>query len=122
MSYEFTDEEAEKMWIFGNQIMIFSSAIFLIGLFGLSTTILIMIKEPISLKLINNLIAFAGTLGVSLLLFRPSDNFKKISVSEGRDIEELMEGLKEFNFGFLVISIFFILTTVLAMIQIIIGD
>ncbi len=104
MPYEFSDDEAEKMWIFGNQIMIFSSALFVIGLFGVADIILTVLRAPFTFEIFFRLLAFLGTIGISILLIRPSDNFKKISVSEGRDISELMQGLREFNMGFTVIS------------------
>lgn len=104
MTYEFDDEEAEKLWIFGNQIMIVSAALFIIGVFGIVTNFLIMVRGAGTVETAFRLLEFAIVLGVSLLLFRPSDNFKRISTSQGRDIDELMIGIKEFNFAFLLIA------------------
>ncbi|RMG36711.1 MAG: hypothetical protein D6732_07910 [Methanobacteriota archaeon] len=121
MPYEFSDEEAEKMWIFGNQIMIFSSALFVIGIFGVGDVILTVLRAPFTFEIFVRLVSFLGTIGISILLIRPSDNFKKISVSEGRDISELMQGLREFNMGFVVISVLLILIGVLLGILIVSG-
>ncbi len=104
MTYEFDDDEAEKLWIFGNQIMIVSAALFIIGVFGIVTNILAMVRGVATVETTFRLIEFAIVLGISILLFRPSDNFKRISTSEGRDIDELMIGIKEFNLAFMLIS------------------
>lgn len=122
MPYEFSDEEAEKMWIFGNQIMIFSAALFVIGLFGFGETILTMLRNQLTLEMSFKLISFIGIIGISIILIRPSDNFKKISVSEGRDISELMQGLREFNIGFTLISLVLLATSVFIAVLIVVGD
>ncbi|MHA2253112.1 MAG: hypothetical protein ACXAD7_22305 [Candidatus Kariarchaeaceae archaeon] len=40
---------------------------------------------------------------MGVVFFLPSDNFRRISATEGRDITELMTGFRELNFGFLFI-------------------
>lgn len=49
-------------------------------------------------------------IGIGILFFRPSDNFRRVAITEGKDVEELMTGLKELSWGFKMIAIIVIVS------------
>ncbi len=102
MSYEFNDTEAEQMWIFGNRIAIVSIILGTSAIIGIITSIIKIINNTDVTRSIILMLDFIAMLFIAIFLFLPSDNFKEIAVSEGRDIQELMRGLQEFRTAFLI--------------------
>ncbi|MHA2249146.1 MAG: hypothetical protein ACXAD7_02235 [Candidatus Kariarchaeaceae archaeon] len=103
MSYEFTDNEAEQMWIFGNRLVIMTIVMAISGILGLfisMTNFGDMGNRDFVLFM-----EFIFLIFIAIVLYRPSDNFTRIATSEGRDIQELMRGIKEFSFAFVVTAI-----------------
>ncbi|MHA2027972.1 MAG: hypothetical protein ACW99A_07085 [Candidatus Kariarchaeaceae archaeon] len=99
MAYEFNDEEAENMWVLGNKISIVGLLMIFGGIIG-SVDSIRNINEGNQLRVTIFLFEFLVLIVIGVILFRPSDNFKRISTSEGKDIPELMEAVKEFTLGF----------------------
>jgi hypothetical protein len=99
MAYEFNDEEAENMWVLGNKISIVGLLMIFGGIIG-SVDSIRNINEGNQLRVTIFLFEFLVLIVIGVILFRPSDNFKRISTSEGKDIPELMEAMKEFTLGF----------------------
>ncbi|MCY3414467.1 MAG: hypothetical protein INQ03_22660 [Candidatus Heimdallarchaeota archaeon] len=101
--YEFEDTDAEILWKFGNKLSIVAILLGTGALFGIITSLLNLFEEETTSTIVN-LFEFIFLLGISIIIYFPSDNFKSIATSEGRDIDELMRGFKEFNMAFLAIS------------------
>lgn len=101
--YEFNDEEAERIWLFGNKIAIIALALAVGAILGFFASILTLSGEA-NIRDIFLLIEYIFLVVIAFFLFRPSDNFKAIAESEGTDIDELMTGIKDFNVAFLVIA------------------
>ncbi len=104
-SYEFSEEDAEVLWRFGNQLMILSILVLLTGFLGLLTSLITFTKSSFNLE--RNWfasISFVLLFPIAYLLFLPSNHFKQIAISEGSDLKELMAGLSLFTKSFLIIS------------------
>ncbi len=54
---------------------------------------------------------------MGITFWRPADNFKRMVTTEGRDIAELMTGLRELNAGFNVLQYLVILSVILVLIN-----
>ena len=104
MAYEFSDEEAENMWVLGNKISIVGLLMVFGGIIG-SVNAIRELDEDDQLRAIILLFEFLFLVAIGVVLLRPSDNFKRIATSEGKDISELMKGIKEFALGFKISAI-----------------
>ncbi|MCY3412712.1 MAG: hypothetical protein INQ03_13825 [Candidatus Heimdallarchaeota archaeon] len=102
--YEFDDDKAEVMWNFGNKLSIISLILGTGAIFGVIASILRIIDSEEKTPHVIKMFEFIFLLGIAVIIYFPSDNFKNISTSEGRDIDELMRGFKEFNMAFLAIA------------------
>ena len=100
MSYEFTDSEAEQMWIFGNKLVIVTIVMAITGILGLFISMINF--GDMSTRDFVLFMEFIFLIVIAIILYRPSDNFTRIATSEGRDIQELMRGIKEFSFAFII--------------------
>ena len=101
MAYEFSDSEAETMWLFGNKLTILGLLMIIGGILGIAMGALSLgAGDKIRAMII--LIEAIFLIVIGVVLFRPSDNFKNIAISEGKDIPELMRGVFEFNQAFLI--------------------
>ena len=101
MTYEFTDIESEKIWSFGNKLVITSLIMLVAGVLGIFFTIA-RYNQLNNVHATIYIIEFIFLIVIALLLFRPSDNFKLIATTEGNDIDELMKGLNDFKLAFMV--------------------
>ncbi len=101
--YEFDDEKAEQIWLFGNKIAILSLVLAFGSILGIISSIISLSNES-NFHGVVMLIEFLFLLVIAFFLFRPSDNFKAIAESEGTDIEELIVGMKDFNLAFAIIA------------------
>jgi hypothetical protein len=99
MAYEFNDEEAENMWVLGNKISLVGLLMIFGGIIG-SVDSIRNIDGGNQLRVTIFLFEFLFLIVIGVVLLRPSDNFKRIATSEGKDIPELMEAVKEFTLGF----------------------
>lgn len=99
VDYEFDDDEAEKIWVFGNKLTILALLMFVTSIIGILTS-LALFSDGDNTRPTVLLFEFIFLIVISVVLFRPSDNFKKVATSEGRDMAELLVGLKEFKFAF----------------------
>lgn len=69
---------------------------------GVARITLLLVRPPgegLSLSLIRYLIPLV-TIVVGVVLWRPSDNFRRVAGTEGHDIPELMTALNELSAGF----------------------
>ncbi len=102
MTYEFNDDEAETMWVFGNYTVLVSLLMGLVGVIGIFSLIL---SDHDNVRTFVLLMEFIFLIVIAAILFRPSDNFRNIATSEGRDIQELMRGIDEFSLAFAVTAV-----------------
>ncbi|MHA1941363.1 MAG: hypothetical protein ACW97P_06525 [Candidatus Hodarchaeales archaeon] len=111
MTYEFRDEDANVIENVGNK------AFFLALFFAFGGLILIIIAGINEDNYSNGIVFWLVLQGIlqvaiGILFLRPSDNFTNVATTEGRDIEELMTGLKEMAWGFKMF-VYFLLATVI---------
>ena len=104
MAYEFNDEEAENMWVLGNKVAVVGLLMVFGGIIGFINSTRGFDDEDNTRPIIFS-IQFVFLIVIGVILFRPSDNFKRIATSEGKDIAELMEAIEEFNIGFFISAI-----------------
>ena len=104
MAYEFSDEEAESMWVLGNKISIVGLLMVFGGIIG-SVNAIRELDEDDNIRAIILLFEFLFLIVIGVILLRPSDNFKRIATSEGKDVSELMQGIDEFAAGFKISAI-----------------
>ncbi|OLS27358.1 MAG: hypothetical protein HeimC2_11950 [Candidatus Heimdallarchaeota archaeon LC_2] len=104
MAYEFKDEEAENMWVLGNKVAVVGLLMIFGGIIGFINSTRGFDDVDNTRSIIFS-IQFVFLIVIGIILFRPSDNFKRIATSEGKDITELMEAIDEFTVGFLISSI-----------------
>ena len=101
MAYEFSDDDGNKMLQFSRVIVVFGTVILLNGAAQ-------MIRYFASLGSTDELstyyaLASSVEIIIGVLFMRPSDNFENIATTEGQDIEELLQGLKEYDLNLWVI-------------------
>ena len=99
--YEFSDDEAETMWLFGNKLTILGLLMVIGGILGIAMGFL-SFDQSDKTRVMIQLIEAIFLVIIGIVLFRPSDNFKNIAISEGKDIPELMQGVFEFTQAFLI--------------------
>ncbi|MHA2171500.1 MAG: hypothetical protein ACXAB7_16555 [Candidatus Kariarchaeaceae archaeon] len=104
MTYEFSEEEGEVLWVFGNKLVIVSLLLGLSGILGFFA-IIAELTEDNQVRSIVLITQFLFLVVSAVVLYRPSDNFTRIATSEGKDIQELMRGVDEFTFGFTIVAI-----------------
>jgi hypothetical protein len=104
LTYEFSDIEAEKIWVFGNKLVISSLIMLVAGVLGIFFTIA-RFNQLEQMRAVVYITEFLFLIAIAVLLFRPSDNFKMIATSEGRDMDELMKGLNEFKLAFVMTTL-----------------
>lgn len=104
MTYEFNEEEAENMWVLGNKVAIVGLLMIFGGVIGFVNSAR-GFDDVDNMRSIVFAFQFVFLIVIGIVLFRPSDNFKRVATSEGKDIPELMEGIEELTLGFFISSI-----------------
>ncbi len=106
--YEFSTEQNRTIHKVSTRMIVQGILLALGGAIGIITDFVEMdtFTTP---KLITTVIQSALFIVMGVLIFRPSDNFKRITKTEGKDIEELMRGVKEMNLAVVMSIILLIL-------------
>ena len=112
MSYEFSDADAS---IIKKVALRAKTQAILLALIGIANILNIIINWEADNTTIMVFIMIQGLLfiGMGIFFYRPSDNFENIDKTKGNDVGELMTGIKELSFGFLMLIIFIALLIVI---------
>ena len=102
--YEFNKED-EK--VFNSLSKYMTLFVILIGAGGIATIInfATSVLTPLTVGVILLLVEGIMYCLMAFLFYAPIDNFKKVVKTQGRDIEELIKGLDEFQKGVFIINI-----------------
>jgi hypothetical protein len=113
--YEFSKDDESVFKSLSRYMLIF---VLLIAAAGIATIInfATSLVTPISVKLILLLVEGILYCIMAVVFFFPIDNFKRVITTQGRDIDELLKGLNEFQKGVLLINIVTLATLVLYLI------
>ena len=108
MSYEFNDADAGIIKTVGFRC---KTQAILLALIGVVNILNIIVNWEADNTTIMILIMIQGLLfiGAGIFFFRPSDNFENVDKTKGNDVGELMTGIRELSFGFLMLIIFIVL-------------
>jgi len=102
--YEFTSEQNKIIGHVALRCIVNAVLLALLGLVGLVGAIMSFGKAVPFLSIIGILYGIVFiTIGVTF--FRPADNFRRVTTTQGNDIAEVMTGLKELRGGFKLVSI-----------------
>lgn len=110
MSYEFNEQENQKIQRFAFGITFFSLSWIALGIIA---TISAIIPEFQFDQIFTALII----MGVGLLLLYPVRNFRAVVKTEGNDITEIMDGFSKLNTGFTIIIFIAILLPVVLLVS-----
>ncbi len=111
--YEFTPQD-DKVFKKLSRNMIILAVLIMLG--GIATIIQFVVDSPRITTLANGLAYCA----MAVAFFLPTDNFRRISSTQGSDIKELMIALKEIDKGWLVMNIVTGISRLIMLIQLII--
>ncbi len=116
--YEFTSEQNKVISNVALRCKV--NAVFL-ALWGLSSLLKTGLSWGDRVPLLSVVSIISGLVFVvmGVVFFRPSDNFQRVTTTEGNDITEVMTGLKELWGGFKLVSILIIVSLVLDVITIV---
>lgn len=116
--YEFTSEQNKIIGHVALRCIVNAVLLALLGLVGLVGAIMSFGKAVPFLSIIGILYGIVFiTIGVTF--FRPADNFRRVTTTQGNDIAEVMTGLKELRGGFKLVSILIVVCLILDVITII---
>ncbi len=110
--YEFTQEQSKVIGNVALRCIANAIAMSLLGLVGLVGSIITWGKISTFISVVGVLYGVLFII-VGVAFFRPSDNFRRVTTTEGNDIVEVMTALKELRTGFKVTSILIIVLLVL---------
>ena len=116
--YEFTPEQNKIIGHVALRCIVNAVLLALLGLVGLVGAIMSWGNAPPLLSIVGILYGIVFiTIGVTF--FRPADNFRRVTTTQGNDITEIMTGLKELRGGFKLVSILIIVCLILDVITIV---
>ncbi|MHA2253115.1 MAG: hypothetical protein ACXAD7_22320 [Candidatus Kariarchaeaceae archaeon] len=98
-TYEFTEDQNTVIKAMSNRIVLLSIVVLVGGISIVMGTLL----EELSFWLYATGMLY---IFLALVLYLPSDNFKKIVTTEGTDIKELGRAFREFGNGMILVNIF----------------
>ncbi len=110
--YEFTREQNKIISNVALRCIVNAIAMSLLGVVNLIGAITTWGNVATFLSIVGLLYGVLFTV-VGVAFFRPSDNFRRVTTTQGNDIAEIMTGLKELRTGFKVTSILIIVILVL---------
>jgi len=116
--YEFTPEQNKVIGHVALRCIVNAVLLALLGLVGLVTAIM-SFGEAVPLLSIVGLLYGIVFITVGVTFFRPADNFRRVTTTQGNDITEVMTGLKELRGGFKLVSILIIVCLILDVITIV---
>ena len=106
--YEFSSEQNRTIRNVSSRVMWQGVLLALGGVFGLIADFLK--KDTLTTSdFIVTVAQSALFVVMGVLILRPSDNFKRITTTVGKDVKELMSGFKELNFATVLSIVFLIL-------------
>ena len=116
--YEFTSEQNKVISNVALRCQV--NAVFL-AIWGLSSLIKTSMSWGESALLLSIVSIISGMVFVimGVVFYRPSDNFRRVTTTEGNDITEVMTGLNELRGGFKLVSILIIVSLVLDVVTIV---
>ena len=116
--YEFTAEQNKVIGHVALRCVVNAVLLALLGLVGLIGALMSLGDGTPLISIVGILYGIVFiTMGV--MFFRPADNFRRVTTTEGNDITEIMTGLKELRGGFKLVSIMIILSLILDVITIV---
>jgi hypothetical protein len=116
--YEFTPEQNKIIGHVALRCIVNAVLLALLGLVGLVGAIMSWGNATPFLSIVGMLYGIVFiTIGVTF--FRPADNFRRVTTTEGNDITEIMTGLNELRGGFKLVSILIVVSLTLDVITII---
>ncbi|MBC8332761.1 MAG: hypothetical protein H8E28_12325 [Anaerolineae bacterium] len=110
--YEFTPQD-DKIFKTLSRNMVILAALILLG--GIATIVQFAVDSPQITTLANG-VAYCA---MAIAFFLPTDNFRRISSTQGSDITELMTALREMDKGWLVMVIFTAISRLMLLIELI---
>src|SRR4051812_35865215 len=99
-SFEFTPDQNNVLASLARRLTFVGMLIILTGVGRVVLTLVRGQGEGLSLTVIILLLISLVNIVIGVILWRPSDNFRRIATTEGRDIPELMTALNELSAGF----------------------
>lgn len=118
MSYEFNDADANVLKNLGNKFVVLGSIMIVTGV--MTVTSYLLSGDIFATKKMSEAVNFVILLISGIILYRPSDNLINIATTEGRDIQELMQAIKEFSFAFLVTGLLFLIVAFMLLLEMLI--
>ena len=116
--YEFTPEQNKVIGHVALRCVVNAVLLALLGVVGLVGA-LISLGDNVALISIVGILYGVVFITMGVMFFRPADNFRRVTTTEGSDITEIMTGLNELRGGFRLVSILIIALLVLDVITII---
>ena len=101
--YEFSADQNKVIKSLSQRLILLSVLIILAGIALVFFEIQLITASGFTLQTLTFLFAALTSILTSIVLFRPSDNLKRIVNTEGNDVEELMTAFDEFRGGFKII-------------------
>jgi hypothetical protein len=116
--YEFTPEQNKVIGHVALRCMVNAVLLALLGVVGLIGALISLGDNVVLISIVGILYGVVFiTMGV--MFFRPADNFRRVTTTEGSDITEIMTGLNELRGGFRLVSILILALLVLDVITIV---
>lgn len=116
--YEFTPEQNKVIGHVALRCVVNAVLLALLGVVGLIGS-LIALGDNVALISIVGILYGVVFIAMGVMFFRPADNFRRVTTTEGSDITEIMTGLSELRGGFRLVSIMIIALLVLDVITIV---
>jgi hypothetical protein len=116
--YEFTAEQNKVIGHVALRCVVNAVLLALLGLVGLVGAIL-SLGEAETLLSIAGMLYGVAFITMGVVFFRPADNFRRVTTTEGNDISEIMTGLKELRGGFRLVSILIVVCLILDVVTIV---
>ena len=119
MSYEFNDTDAR---IIKTVALRCKTQAILLALIGVANILNIIVNWEADKITIMILIMIQGLLfiGMGIFFYRPADNFENVDKTKGDDVGELMTGIRELSFGFLMLVTFIAIMIVIDIVVLVI--
>lgn len=99
-SYEFSEQQNKTMVSLATRLTAFGILIIINGLLRVVVTFARQQAEGGTLAVLVVLVIALFNIAIGVMIWHPADNFKRIATTQGKDIHELMTGLKELTSGF----------------------
>jgi hypothetical protein len=116
--YEFTPEQNKVIGHVALRCVVNAVLLALLGLVGLIGAIMSLGDATLLISIIGMLYGVVFII-MGVMFFRPADNFRRVTTTEGNDITEIMAGLKELRGGFKLVSSLIIALLILDVITIV---